>query len=620
MCLTGLAYGNIYDNRFHLDDVYRVVENPEVRYVAPAWRHFVDPGTMSTLPSIIQYRPLLPLTLSLNHAAGGYEPAGYHLFNLALHMMAVLLGFFLLMELLVHWTSRPPPSPHGVAVTAAALFAIHPVSGIPVNYICARDLLMMEVGLLGFLLLYARIRRGAVGPWGPMFAGAALVLSLLAKKNGVAAPGLVLAFEITCAGGSLTRRETWRPVLVTGALVGAYLAVVRYGLGFSDMNQIVDGGLDSVFTYPLTQLKVHVFHYLPVYFLPWLVRQAPQVEAVQTALDPLVILGGLGILFSVVYAWRIRVSLPVVSFLILAYWLLFAPTSSVVPTHAMAVHYRLYPSSLFLCLVLAMALWRWTPPRGAWTSVVGLLLLLGSLSWQHNASWKTQESLWTRSVQHGGSALAYVNLGVDAMSDDLPEAARFFESALELEPGYVVALVDLGLVRVHQGRTEEGLALFEQAIERAPQRSKTYYWQAHALAEAERYTEAMEASEKAARQVPRNLSYRHRAGMDAQAAGEYARSIPHLQAALALDPEHREARFALGFAFQKTGKNLAAIDTYRSYLKRTPDNAQVWFNLGYALMEQARCDEAVEAFRETLRLRPSYTEAGRLLKRCEDPP
>jgi hypothetical protein len=59
---------------FHLDDHYHVAANPEIRQVGPVGRHFTDPRTMSSLDRIVQYRPLLPLSLSLSYALTGMSP------------------------------------------------------------------------------------------------------------------------------------------------------------------------------------------------------------------------------------------------------------------------------------------------------------------------------------------------------------------------------------------------------------------------------------------------------------------------------------------------------------------------------------------------------------------
>ena len=74
-----------------IDDFYRIANNPEIRYVGNPLRHFKDPTTSATLPTIVQYRPLMPLTLSLGRAV--LEPLGVpslaadHIGNIALHII-----------------------------------------------------------------------------------------------------------------------------------------------------------------------------------------------------------------------------------------------------------------------------------------------------------------------------------------------------------------------------------------------------------------------------------------------------------------------------------------------------------------------------------------------------
>ena len=58
-------------------------------------------------------------------------------------------------------------------------------------------------------------------------------------------------------------------------------------------------------------------------------RPLPSIEAVVGLADLRLWAGALVVLGSLVVAWRLARSRPLVSFCILAYWLMFAPTSSV---------------------------------------------------------------------------------------------------------------------------------------------------------------------------------------------------------------------------------------------------------------------------------------------------
>ncbi len=79
------VFFNTLHNDFHLDDYYWVVNNPEIRTLSKPWRHFVDRGTMATLPRLTGYRPFVPLTLSINYRLHKYSLPGYHLFNFIIH-------------------------------------------------------------------------------------------------------------------------------------------------------------------------------------------------------------------------------------------------------------------------------------------------------------------------------------------------------------------------------------------------------------------------------------------------------------------------------------------------------------------------------------------------------
>jgi hypothetical protein len=123
-----------------------VLNTPDIQAVWPIWRQLVDPTTSASLDRIRQYRPLLPLSLSLNYALGGTDPVGYHLVNLLLLVVASLEVYLLGHELLRHGAGGAVPAGRvsTAAVWAAATFAIHPVAGITVNHLSARDLVLMQ--------------------------------------------------------------------------------------------------------------------------------------------------------------------------------------------------------------------------------------------------------------------------------------------------------------------------------------------------------------------------------------------------------------------------------------------------------------------------------------------
>jgi protein O-mannosyl-transferase len=303
-----LVYANSLWNGFHLDDFYRVVDNPGIQKVWPVWRHFIDPHTMATLDRITQYRPLLPLTLSFNYALHGNSLPGYHLVNLLGQIVASLLVYGLVLELLTHWTGQrlADARRHFLALVVALAFAVHPVSGILVNYISGRDLLLMQVFLGASLLAYLHLRRQ-----GSSWQRWALVLglfelSMLSKTNPVVVPFLIVAFEVTVARERPLSFRPWLRAAPFVAVIGLHFLYTTFYLRFSDLANVVDMRGGSIWSYPLTQADLHLFRYLRNVFWPFPIRQQPQIELAQGLFEPRVLLGLAFIIASLGVAWRLR--------------------------------------------------------------------------------------------------------------------------------------------------------------------------------------------------------------------------------------------------------------------------------------------------------------------------
>ena len=128
-----LAYGNVPGNAFHYDDSHSILENLHIRSLENMPRFFSDPETFSGLSDVRMYRPLIVLSFALNYALGQYDPIGYHLVNVFLH---VINGLSL--WLLARALKMCPPA----ALLAGLVFVAHPVLGEPVNYISSRSSLM----------------------------------------------------------------------------------------------------------------------------------------------------------------------------------------------------------------------------------------------------------------------------------------------------------------------------------------------------------------------------------------------------------------------------------------------------------------------------------------------
>src|SRR5437867_2261566 len=109
-----LAYANSFTGVFLLD------EHPNVVY---------DPSTQSFTGTLRALRPVVALSLRVNYWLGVHDVAGYHAFNLAVHLLAALTLYALLRRTLQHFPSGQPArtSATGLAFAVALLWLTHPL-------------------------------------------------------------------------------------------------------------------------------------------------------------------------------------------------------------------------------------------------------------------------------------------------------------------------------------------------------------------------------------------------------------------------------------------------------------------------------------------------------------
>lgn len=601
------AFYNIFPNSFHLDDFYRVVGNPGIQQVHPIWRHFVDPSTMSTLPRIGAFRPLLPLTLSLNYWWGGESPASYHAVNLAFHAASSVLVYVLFLQL---------GKLRSVALIAALLFAVHPLSGIVVNYISARDLAMAETFLLASLVAYTRMRLGgrdSIGGWTAVivFAG----LAVLSKTNAAMLAVLVAAFELIFMRTRLRAPSLWLRVAVFMAVPAVFALWTRVAIGYSDLENTVGPESGGPAGYALAQTRAHLVYFFN-FAWPANMRQMPLLTPPPGWLNPAVALTLLIVAGSLVLAWRVRRTHPFIAFCIVSYWILMGPESSVLPLYHLRVDYRPYPSSPFLFAALAFAAVTMLP-RTVWlTAALTAVVALTAASIRINRTWRTDESLWTQSTALGGDSVAHLNLAMAIADRRDPRVKANLERAIAMAPGAVLPHIDYGLLLINLGRRDEGLVEVREGVRLAPGWAQSHYWLAVAYESVSMTGSAAEEALEAHRLEPNNLQYAYDAAYRAQTAGRLADSLPPLRVVLARNERYALARFLEGFALQQTGALDDAIVSYRRFLAFRPDYSQAHFNLAYALMTQGRCAEAIPEFARTLELRPDYREVDTYLARC----
>src|SRR5207244_3634154 len=88
----------------------------------------------------VEGRPLLNLSFALNYAVGGLDVRGYHVVNLAVHLLAGLLLFGIVCRtlLLPAFRERMGNAAVGLATMVSLVWVLHPLQTESVSYLAQR--------------------------------------------------------------------------------------------------------------------------------------------------------------------------------------------------------------------------------------------------------------------------------------------------------------------------------------------------------------------------------------------------------------------------------------------------------------------------------------------------
>ena len=642
------CYRGSYAGPFIFDDQAAIVDNPSIRHLASIGEVLAPPVSEG---SSVAGRPVVNLSLAFNYAWGGLDVRGYHAVNVAIHLLAALTLFGIVRRTLAR---RPAPAtsegcvkPHagGIEVSSARgadwrvstlpaffvalIWALHPLQSESVTFVIQRTESLM--GLLYLLTLYGFIRYAdanalAAIAWAALSFTACL-LGMATKEVMVTAPVLVFLYDRTFIAGNFQsawrRRRAYYAGLATTWLLLGYI-VIR--AGGSRAGAAGFGVGVSSWSYALTQCRAVVLYLrLAVWPHPLVVDYGFDLakglgDVAPQAASLVLLLAG-----TVVALWR----RPVMGFLGACFFVILAPSSSVVPlvTQTMAEHRMYLPLAAVVALAVGggyalVARMGW----GAWgvrcyfATLAAWSIGLGIVTARRNADYRSALAIWSDTVaKRPGNPRAHGNLGSALEAEGRnQEAIVEFQMALRLKPDYAEPHNNLGnIYAALPGRSGEAIAQFQEALRLKPDSAVVHFnlgnqW----LKEPGRINDAIAQYREAVRLNPGYIAARTNLGTAlAGLPGRLDEAIAEYQEVLRLDPDFAEVHFNLGNLWLKVpGRTDDAIAQYQEALRLKPNFVAAHLNLALTLLDRpGRRDEARAHLEAVLRLEPTNETALQLL-------
>jgi tetratricopeptide (TPR) repeat protein len=575
--LLGLiAYSNTFHSPFVFDDRSNIVENYRIKNLDNFWP---PSGT----------RWLGSLTFAINYRFGGIAPVGYHIVNVAIHILNAVLVYWLVLLTLKTPYVISVNKTHGdnqylAALFSSLLFLSHPVQTQAVTYIVQRFASLAALFYLLTLVMYIKFRRQQSAISGQqkqhtaryMIYTISLIFAVFAMKTKEIAftlPVVLCIYEFMFFQGEIKKRLLYLvPFVLTMLIIP--LTLTGAGGSLTEISGIDEAAASITETqeisrldYLYTQFRV-IVTYIRLLFLPINQNLDYDYPIYSRFFNPEVFISFMFLLsvFALgVYLYRIsrhpetkdRSWLRLISFGIFWFFVTLSVESSITPIRDVIFDHRVYLPSVgfFMALTSTMGLVaaRWGERVSyANKALVYVMLLvvivLSAATYARNYVWEDSVRLWEDTVKKSpGKARAHINLGnAYDTQGALRKAFHHFETALRIYPYYVEAHINLGKLNDILGLTDIAIEHLYAAIQIKPDSAMAY----------------------------NNLGicYEHK--------GDLGQAFDMYSKAISIDPTFAAAYSNRGDTFDEMGQPLRALEDYGTSITLNPYYAPVYYYRG----------------------------------------
>ena len=593
--VTLLVYANSLYGEFVFDDL-PLIRNPGLQSVE----------TLADAVSFQGFRSLTFMTYGLNVYFGGMNPFGFHLVNVLLHALNVVLLYLLLLHL--SGQLRYP------AAIGSLIFAVHPLFTEAVANVSGRYTLLCGTFYLVSVVAFIRGVDSDAIPrrvlWFLMTAVAG-VLAWQAKQEALALP-----ISLGALAWISSSKKRWGflipPALVLILIAAFYrdtlLTLIR---SVAANTALVSSGADPalpVTDFFRTYLTAVVGYFGPRFILPMNLSADPYVSEVTSWFSPefifsISVLGGLSWLIfqgGKFNRWAMAGVVMLLVSPLTAY--AFIPLADIILEH------RVYIPG-FGIAVLSGWLARAGLRRYGNVVMAGVAVVAGIFSVmtvQRNAVWRDPLTLWeTTEADSPRSVRPHLNLGEEYQRvGRFAEAISEYEHVREIQPGLVAASSNLGVILMNLGQLDDAEKIFLDVTSRAPSFPEGWInrGQVHVLRG--ELSDALVYFQKAIDADPTSATALMNMGSVLSAMGQYEAAEANYRRAIALRPDAPQLRLDLATSLFMSGDRDGAEQELLS-LDEDSLAAGGYMNLGRLATDDGDYPAALNYFSESARLRPS---------------
>jgi len=619
--LTGilfLIYANALNTSFQSDDERHIFLNVEIDNPAYYLNLIPDTGLLEK----ITLRQISLLAFALNYQWSQENPFGYHLFNILIHIVTVILVFTIVSLTIKNSTEWGEKDASIIGAITALLFGLHPVqtetvtyiSGIPGGMAALFFLLSLLMFILGGLKRFSSKNI-------PSFIFYALSLfmffvAVLCKETAITLPVILLLYDLYFMKG-----ENWK---VFRSRIGFYtlfpiIAMLIYlqsphAFLWAAIRGLLEKANFSLILVQLDILKIPI----KLFFFPINLSFEHTIRNQVMWGSLLISIFGLVVtLFLVIKKFYLKSA--ILSFSILWFLITLAPTNSIMPrTHLISernLYLPYFGFCLFFAVIIYLIFFKETRNKLLWG--VSLVLLIGisfsSLVVKRNQAYATPSSLWADTLQKNPHNLTVgKTLSVQYLKEEkYPEALKTITNLLRTHNGHFDLHQNMGIAFKHLGDMTNAERKFKDAISIKPKAAEPHYALASLYGSLGKPIEASKEFDISAKlfiEGMNNPTFYYQGHV--KLPRPFVNGPPH-EFYLDKARAHNQA----GIAYINLKKYEEALQQFEKSVKQNPKSLEARFNLAKLLLE-FKNDKVQTAIhlKEALKLNPTPSQAQVLQK------
>jgi tetratricopeptide (TPR) repeat protein len=271
------------------------------------------------------------------------------------------------------------------------------------------------------------------------------------------------------------------------------------------------------------------------------------------------------------------------------------------------MHFYISTSMLIFMVVLYMMRYTFVTDHWQYFGCLGIFALLASGITRAT----DRMGPWGKPLEMGLGIVVAIGLGALtwAQCATYSDAETLWSTTIARNPGCWMAHNNLGLIFIHQGRTEEAIAQYRAAFQANPSYGDAHSNLGNALNKEGRTSEAIAEFREALRLNPADGDAHNNLGIALFQQGHIQEAIAEYNEVLRINPANAVAHNNLGNIFFEQGLVDEAIAQYRQVLQINPDIELAHYYLGKALLNRGRTEEAIAEYREAIRINPANADA-----------